>query len=242
MENRLDLSNMLFLDIETVSCVSDYYLLNERLKPLWDKKAAFLRNEEEFSAEELFVKRAAIYAEFGKIVTIAVGFISNDEQGQPTLRVKAFASDDEKEILEDFKALVMNKFDQKKLMLCAHNGKEFDFPYMCRRYLINGIPLPECLSLSGKKPWEVNHIDTMEMWKFGDKKSYTSLELLAAIFDVPSSKDDVHGSIVTEVYYEAKELARIAKYCMQDVAVTAQLFLKMNCLPPIDNNQVFLVE
>lgn len=236
------LQNILFLDIETVSCVEEYSLLNERIAALWDKKSGFIKNEEELTSAEMFTKRAAIYAEFGKIVTIAVGIITLDENKENTLRVKAFADDDESKILRDFKNLLEKKFDQSKLLLCAHNGREFDFPYMCRRFLINQIPIPQVLQLEGKKPWEIMHIDTMELWKFGDRKSYTSLDLLAAIFDIESSKDDIDGSMVHEVYYKNKQLDRIAHYCMQDVLVTAQLFLKLNCLPVIAQDKVVLLD
>jgi 3'-5' exonuclease len=235
-----DLNNILFLDIETVSCVGDYRLMDSRLQVLWDKKAALIKKDEEFSSEELFLKRAAIYAEFGKVVSIAVGYIRNDEKNIPQLRVKAFSGDNESDILVAFKELV-NKFDKDKLTLCAHNGKEFDYPYLCRRMVLNAIPLPAILDISGKKPWEVHHYDTMEMWKFGDKKSYTSLDLLAAIFDIHSSKDDIDGSMVNQVYYENKDLSRIGKYCMQDVVVTAQLFLKMNCLPVIPEDHIVIL-
>lgn len=241
MDNQ-QLQNILFLDIETVSCVEEYSLLNERIAALWDKKSGLIKKEEEFTSAEMFTKRAAIYAEFGKIVTIAVGIITLDDKKEKTLRIKAFADDDETKILQDFKNLVEKKFNQSKLLLCAHNGREFDFPYMCRRFLINQIPIPQVLQLEGKKPWEIMHIDTMELWKFGDRKSYTSLDLLAAIFDIESSKDDIDGSMVHEVYYKNKQLDRIAQYCMQDVLVTAQLFLKLNCLPVIPEERVVMLE
>jgi 3'-5' exonuclease len=234
------LNNILFLDIETVSCLSGYHLMDPRLQLLWDKKAALINKDEGYTSEELYLRKAAIYAEFGKVVAIAVGYIRNDGNN-PQLRVKAFSSDNEADILVSFKELV-NKFDKDKLVLCAHNGKEFDFPYLCRRMVLNAIPLPAILDISGKKPWEVQHYDTLEMWKFGDKKSYTSLDLLAAIFDINSSKDDIDGSMVNHVYYEDKDLPRIAKYCMQDVVVTAQLFLKLNCLPVISEDQIIMID
>lgn len=236
-----DLHQILFLDIETVSCVGEYAAMDSRMKSLWEKKAMTIRNEEECPPDELFLKKAAIYAEFGKVVAIAVGYIRNEPNQERQLRVKAFACETEKETLLSFKELVEKKFDADKLFLCAHNGKEFDFPYLCRRMLLNGIPLPRALDLSGKKPWEVNHYDTLEMWKFGDKKSYTSLDLLAAIFGITSSKNDIDGSMVNQVYYETKDLSRIARYCMQDVVVTAQLFLKMHCLPPIGEDHILML-
>ena len=236
----MDLKNILFLDIETVSCVPDYANLNDRFKALWQKKAAFLRSDDEKSFEELFFERAGIYAEFGKIVTIAVGYFVNN--GETTsLRVKAFANDDEKIILQDFKNLLENHFDQNKLALCAHNGKEFDFPYISRRMLVNGLPAPACLQLSGKKPWEILHLDTLELWTFGDRKNFTSLDLLAALFDIPSSKSDIDGSMVNHAYYIDKDLEKIAKYCKQDVVVTAQLFLKFQCMPLVAPEDIHLV-
>jgi 3'-5' exonuclease len=235
------LENILFLDIETVSCVGDYELMEKRLQLLWNKKSLLIRNDDNLTPDELFLKKAAIYAEFGKVVSIAVGYIRNDENNKPCLRVKAFSSDNESEILLSFKSL-LSKWDPNKLALCAHNGKEFDYPYLCRRMILNGIPLPAVLDISGKKPWEVQHFDTMEMWKYGDKKSYTSLDLLAAIFGIESSKDDIDGSMVNHVYYNEKDLPRIGKYCMQDVVVTAQLFLKLNCLPTLPEQQIVLLD
>jgi 3'-5' exonuclease len=238
--SAIDLNNILFLDIETVSCMEGYHLMAPRLQLLWNKKALLINRDENITSEELYLKKAAIYAEFGKVVAVAVGYIRNDKAGSPQLRVKAFASENESDILESFKELV-NKFDKDKLVLCAHNGKEFDFPYLCRRMVLNAIQLPAILDISGRKPWEVHHFDTMEMWKFGDKKNYTSLDLLAAIFGIESSKDDIDGSMVNQVYYEDKDLPRIAKYCMHDVIVTAQLFLKLNCFPAIPSEQIIMI-
>jgi predicted PolB exonuclease-like 3'-5' exonuclease len=224
-----DLKNILVIDIETISCVEEYGLLEERLQKQWDKKSSTFKDADLKSSSELFGEKAGIYAEFGKVVTIAVGFYILDEENDTVgLRIKAFAGHDEALVLNDFKNLLETKFDQEKLLLCAHNGKEFDFPYLCRRMLVNGITIPSILDIGGKKPWEVKHIDTMELWKFGDRKSYTSLELLASLFNVSSSKDQIDGSMVTSVYYKEKDLLSIAKYCMEDVAVTSQIFLKLN--------------
>ncbi|HEY8400107.1 MAG TPA: ribonuclease H-like domain-containing protein, partial [Cytophagaceae bacterium] len=163
-----------------------------------------------------------------------------DSEGKRSLKVKSFAGDDEKILLLEFKEL-LEKFNQDKLTLVAHNGKEFDFPYLCRRMLINQIELPSVLNIGGKKPWEINHIDTLELWKFGDRKSYTSLELLAAVFDIPTSKDDIDGSMVNEVYYQQRDLEKIACYCRKDVIVTAQLLLKLHNEPLINEDQVYIV-
>ena len=234
-----DLKNILVLDIETVSCVEEYKLLDDRFKKQWDKKSSNFKEADVKSSSELFEEKAGIYAEFGQVVVIAVGFfIVEDKSDKIGLRVKSFAGQEEVDILNNFKSLLENKFDQKNLLLCAHNGKEFDFPYLCRRMLINGIPLPTILDTSGKKPWEVNHVDTMELWKFGDRKSFTSLDLLASLFDIPSSKEGIDGSMVSQVYYKENDLSRIANYCMQDVAVTAQVFLKLNHIQNFDTENI----
>jgi DNA polymerase elongation subunit (family B) len=218
--------SILFIDIETVSQTNDYNGLSERIKTQWARKSSFIKSDTECSPEELYHDRAAIYAEFGKIVTIGLGYFDESDNENTSLRLTSIANHDESQLLADFITLLA-KFDHDKLQLCGHNGKEFDFPYLCRRLLVNGFELPYVLDTSGKKPWEVNHLDTMEMWKFGDWKHYTSLELLAAIFDIESSKDSIDGSQVGKVYYDENDLDKIAKYCMRDVAVTAQLYLKL---------------
>lgn len=222
-----DLKNILFLDIETVGQTIDYQNLDERLKKQWARKAAFLKKEEGVTDEQLFLDRAGIYAEFGKVVVIGLGYF-HEEESEVQLRTKALSGDNEKELLLQFKQ-VLSKMPPD-VRLCAHNGREFDFPYLSRRMLINGIALPTALNLSGKKPWEVNHLDTMDMWKFGDWKNYTSLDLLAAIFGIESSKTDMDGSMVNTVYHEQNDLKKIAKYCLQDVVVTAKLYTKLQSI------------
>lgn len=219
------LKDILFLDIETVGCVEKYDQLTERLKTQWARKASFFKREEGQTDEDLFHEKAGIYAEFGKIVVIAIGKYYENEKGELCLRTKYFAAHDEKQLLTDFK-LAIEKLDPST-KLCAHNGKEFDFPYMSRRMLINGIALPNLLDLAGRRPWEIPHLDTMELWKFGDYKHYTSLDLLTAIFQIPSSKGSMDGSMVSKVYYSEKELTKIASYCIGDVVAIAQLYLKM---------------
>ncbi len=220
-----DLKDILFLDIETVACVPQYEKLTERLKTQWARKAGFFKREEGQTDEDLFQERAGIYAEFGKIIVVAVGKYVENEKGELGLKTKYFAHDDEKALLIEFKSLLEKYPPQTKL--CAHNGKEFDFPYLSRRMLINGIMLPNLLNLAGKKSWEVPHLDTMEMWKFGDYKHFTSLDLLAAIFHIPTSKGLMDGSMVNEVYYRDGDLTKIAEYCVGDVVAIAQLYLKM---------------
>ena len=219
MLQQLNLERVLFLDIETVPQHANYKDVPERLKTLWDKKAGFLAKTEE-SPEELY-GRAGIYAEFGKIVCISVGFIHSGE-----IRLKSFYSHNEKELLQDFSELLTGFFGRNDQLLCAHNGKEFDFPFIARRLLINGLPLPHLLDIAGKKPWEIQHLDTMELWKFGDFKNYTSLNLLTAVFDIPTPKDDIDGSKVYSVYYEENDLQRIMEYCQKDVVALIQLMRK----------------
>lgn len=235
------ISKILFLDIETVSCVGSYDLLSTAYQQLWDKKATSLGKSETQSIQDFFLERAAIYAEFGKIIVIGCGYISFEQASEiPTLRITAFSGDDEKTVLTQFKDLLEKIVQQDKWRLCAHNGKEFDFSYLCRRMLVNGISLPPILDLTNKKPWEVPHLDTMEMWKFGDRKSFTSLDLLANLFNIPSSKGMMDGSQVTHYYYTQNALPAIAQYCMQDVVVAAQIFLKLNnCSTIPETNIIF---
>jgi predicted PolB exonuclease-like 3'-5' exonuclease len=216
MLKQLNIEKILFLDIETVPQYSNYKEVPDRLQKLWDVKAGFLAKNEE-SPEELY-GRAGIYAEFGKIVCISVGFIHN--RG---IRLKSFYGEDEKIVLQEFIDLLNNYFASRDQLLCAHNGKEFDFPYLARRILINGLELPYLLDIAGKKPWEIQHLDTMELWKFGDFKSFTSLGLLTAIFDIPTPKDDIDGSMVADVFYKENDLERIKNYCQKDVVALVQL-------------------
>ncbi len=237
---NFSLENLLVLDIETVRSHKHYEDMPARLQAQWDRKASFLHAENEETPKELFEDRGGIYAEFGKVVCISVGFFTYTGS-ELALRVKALFHNDEEILLNDLNRL-LQKFDNKNLTLCGHNGKEFDFPYLARRMLINNIKLPTILNTSGKKPWEVNHLDTMEMWKFGDRKNFTSLELLATLFEIPTSKNAIDGSQVSSVYYEEQDLNRIAKYCSKDVVVTAQLLLKLNQQAPIKEENIHLVE
>jgi uncharacterized protein YprB with RNaseH-like and TPR domain len=224
-----ELRDILFLDIETVGCSDDYNSLDDRLKVQWARKANFFKQrDDQHTDETLFYERAGIYAEFGKVIVIGIGRYTENEKGELGFKVKSLYSDDERKLLQEFKAIV-DKMDAST-KLCAHNGKEFDFPYLSRRMLVNDISLPSVLNLAGKKSWEVPHLDTMELWKFGDYKHYTSLDLLAAIFNIPSSKGEIDGSQVNEVYYKEKNIKKIADYCQRDVVAVAQLYLKMKGL------------
>ena len=223
MLNKINLEKILFLDIETVAQNPNFSHLDDDLKKHWEHKSKFLAKDDEIP-EEVY-ERAGIYAEFGKIVCISVGFIKI-ESGTKSLRLKSYYNDDEKILLIDFFELLNQHYNSPDFLLCAHNGKEFDFPYIARRALINRINIPHILDLAGKKPWEVPHLDTLQLWKFGDYKHYTSLNLLTTIFDIPTPKDDIDGSMVNEVYWKEKNLERIANYCQKDVVALTQLFLR----------------
>lgn len=217
---HLNKNKILFLDIETVAQYPNYEQVPERFRLLWDKKANLLARGEEIDPATAY-ERAGIYAEFGKIVCISVGYFEKVSQ---KLRIKSFFSHNEKSLLVAFVNLLQKHFNSENDLLCAHNGKEFDFPYIARRLLIHQLPLPKLLDIAGKKPWEIRHLDTMELWKFGDYKHYTSLDLLTAIFDIPSPKSDIDGSQVNQTYWNNNELKRIAEYCQNDVLALAQVF------------------
>lgn len=236
MLKTLDLNQVMVLDIETVPQYPSFQDVPPHFQELWEHKTHYQRNNDQ-SAEE-FYERAGIMAEFGKIICISLGIFYAEEK-MNKLRIKSFSGHDEYEILSQFSAL-LNK-QTPNLMFCAHNGKEFDFPYLCRRLLINRIEIPVQLQLAGKKPWEVHHIDTMELWKFGDHKHFTSLSLLAAILDIPTPKDDINGSQVKQVYYEEKNLPRIVTYCQKDVITTAQVLLKFKGMEVIPEENITIV-
>ena len=222
---NIPLEHILFLDIETVPQAAQYDDLSPETQTLWDLKAQFmLRNDPEKTPSDVY-ERAGIFAEFGKIVCISVGFISEGEGGR-RFRVKSFAGHDEKKLLSDFNELLNAHYNHDRYYLCAHNGKEFDIPFMARRTLINGLKLPRLLDIAGKKPWEVRQLDTMELWKFGDYKAYTSIKLLTHVFDIPTPKDDIDGSQVAGVYYNEGDVERIAVYCQKDTLTVAQLLLR----------------
>ncbi|MBN1950491.1 MAG: 3'-5' exonuclease [Bacteroidales bacterium] len=223
MLSEINIQDVLFLDIETVPAARAFEDLDPKMQAFWEKKSSFFRTAEQDAAG--VYQRAGIYAEFGRIVCISVGIV-NFQQTKACLRLKSYASGDEAGLLNSFNEMLNHFCARRKVYLCAHNGKEFDFPYMARRMLINGIKLPDALDIAGRKPWEVNHLDTMELWKFGDYKHYTSLDLLTALFDIPSPKDDIDGSQVAAVFYEENNLPRIVTYCQQDVVAVTQLLLR----------------
>lgn len=233
---NINLFRILFLDIETVPMVPDFNQLPEAYKPLWEKKSKTLKNELNQSTEEIF-ERAGIYAEFGKIICVSLGFFYKNESSL-LFRVRSFYGHDEKQILEDFSQLLNDHFNSAQHYLCAHNGKEFDFPYLSRRMVIHHLDLPYLLDNFGKKPWETNLLDTMELWKFGDYKSYTSLELLSCVFGFPSPKDDISGQDVSRVYWQENDLERIARYCAKDVVTIARLYLRYRMAGDLHDDQV----
>lgn len=221
MINTIPIERVLFLDIETVPQYGVWEDLSETEQYLWDKKTKYQRDEGR-EASDFYMERGGIMAEFGKIICISIGMIEKNEK----LKIKSFYNDDEKQLLSEFGEL-FNSPRLRDVILCAHNGKEFDFPWIARRYLINGMQPPSPFQLYGKKPWEVMHLDTMELWKFGDYKSFVSLELLAHVFDIPTPKDDIDGSMVASIYYQEKDLFRIVQYCEKDVLTLANIFRRM---------------
>lgn len=233
---HLDLTKVLFLDIETVPQLADYKNLDETTTALWDDKAGKLSRNES-TGEEIY-ERAGIYAEFGKIICISVGYFVLREGGKREFRMRSFYGDDEKILLIEFADLLNGHYNSPTQLLCGHNGKEFDFPYIARRMIINQIPLPKILNMVGKKPWEVQHLDTMEMWKFGDWKSYTSLKLLTHVLGVPTPKTDIEGKDVARVYYEENDLGRIEEYCKRDTLAVAQVLLRFRGEEILTDDQI----
>jgi len=222
MLEKIRLDKILFLDIETVPQEQSFEKLDAKSRELWLNKSKFINKTP--SDEDHLYNRAGIYAEFGKIVCISTGYFTVTGK-EKQLHIKSYYGDDEKALIASFKGLLDKQFYKSDHMLCAHNGKEFDFPYLCRRMLINRIKLPAILDIAGKKPWEIQHLDTMELWRFGDYKNYTPLALLAHIFGIPSPKEEMDGSQVCNVYWQEKNLKKIAEYCRKDVITIVQLFL-----------------
>ena len=218
---------ILFVDIETVPVQPAYAQLSEPMQAEWERKARLIKNIADTTAGELFEGRAGVYSEFAKIICIGFGTMYN-AGGQWKLRLKTISGHNEHEVLTAFVRVVDRMAAMHgEVRFCGHNIREFDIPFICRRLVINGIPLPACLRLSGKKPWEIHHIDTLELWKFGDNKNYTSLSLLACVLGIPSPKGDIDGSQVAEVYWRDGDLERIARYCTGDVLTSAKVWLRL---------------
>ncbi|MBN7818162.1 3'-5' exonuclease [Algoriphagus pacificus] len=238
MANFLDqLGDILFLDIETASLTEKFEDLAPRLQDEWTKKEKIIQSDHgKIEPGALYFDKAGIYAEFGQVICVGVGYFQWKKKDKKLVfRSKVFADPDERELLLSLNTLL----GKKKWILCAHNGKEFDFPFLCRRMLVQGVELPEPLQIAGKKPWELRHLDTLELWKFGDYKHYTRLELLAAVFGIPTSKDDLDGSQVNTTFHLEKDINRIKKYCQKDVEVTARVYLAMH--PQLDEMEIELV-
>lgn len=235
MLNDIKVEEVLFLDIETVPQAPSLGAIDPSLQTLWDKKSKLFRSPDQTPDEAW--GRAGIYSEFGRIICISVGFFS--EKNPFAFRLKSFQGDDEKALLREFSDMLI-KFtrSKKEAQLCAHNGKEFDFPFIARRMIINRLIIPEILNNAGKKPWEVKLLDTMDLWKFGDYKNYTSLDLLTSVLGIPTPKDDIDGSMVAKVYYEEKDLPRIVRYCEKDVLAIARVLLRFMNLPEIPEDKI----
>jgi predicted PolB exonuclease-like 3'-5' exonuclease len=236
MLNNIVLENILIIDIETVPCYPEYDVMPAGLQKLWDHKAEWIKKGDDDTPASLY-ERAGIYAEFGKVVCISAGFLKGQE-----FRLKSFYGEEEKPILEEFATLLKTYFNRPDKQLCAHNGKEFDFPFLARRMMINGLRIPEILDTSGRKPWETKHLDTMELWKFGDHKNYVSLDLLTAILDIPTPKDDITGADIYRIYWKDHDLPRIVKYCRKDVIAVAQVLMRFREEEAIPDDKIIFVD
>ena len=239
-DHARDLSKILFLDIETVPQEYEWAKLDERTAKLFSDKTRFEQERNAKSAADIYNEKGGILAEFGKIICIGVGSLSQGKEGL-SMRVTSFHGDNEADVLQRFVDLLDKHYNSDEHWLCGHNGKEFDFPYIARRCVVNRIPLPRLLDIAGLKPWEVGHLDTMNLWSFGDRKAYTSLALLTHVLGIPTPKDDITGADVARVYYEDGDLERIASYCMKDVVATTQLFLRLTGREFIPSGRVTLV-
>jgi hypothetical protein len=235
MLDNIKTEDVLFLDIETVPGSSSFEMLDPAFQLLWEKKSKQFRSPEQAAGD--VYEKAGIYSEFGKIICISVGFIK--EKNPCSFRLKSFFGNDEKALLSDFSDM-LSKFCKihREAILCAHNGKEFDYPYIARRMIINRLVIPEILDNAGKKPWDVKLLDTMDLWKFGDYKNYTSLDLLTSILGIPTPKDDIDGSMVAGIYYVENDLERIVRYCEKDVLAIGQVLLRFMNLPKINDDRV----
>jgi 3'-5' exonuclease len=238
-QNSID--NLFLIDIETVSAKEHFHLLDEEWQQLWAEKIS--RNlPPETTVEEYYPKRAAILAEFAKIVCISFGYLKK-ENNEWQLRIKSFCSNEEEEVLKNFvKTLQQFHANNQQWIFAGHNIKEFDVPFLSRRMLINNIPIPAFIDFQNMKPWETPVLDTLHLWRFGDYKHYTSLKLLAAALGVPSPKDDIDGSQVGDVYWKEKNLERIAVYCEKDVVTVANIILRFKNLPLLKDEQIVFVD
>ncbi|MBL7766232.1 MAG: ribonuclease H-like domain-containing protein [Chitinophagaceae bacterium] len=233
--------NLLLIDIETVPGCRSLEELPERMQRLWARKSALI-DKDNPSFEQTYAQRAGIYAEFGKIICIGLGyFIRNGADYQ--LKVKMLSGHDETEMLKEFSAICNKFFSYPERQFCGHNIREFDIPYICRRSFIRGVPLPEVLSdLQNKKPWENPMLDTLQYWKFGEYKNFTSVDLLSAVLDIESPKGDIDGSDVAGVYWKDNALDRIVSYCGRDVVTVAQVLMRLNGMKLIDEQSIIFAD
>lgn len=240
---HINIYDLIFIDIETVPQYSSYAELTPLFKQLWETKHSYLRIEDE-QPDEGYLKRAGVYAEFSKIICISIGYFYLDKKSnQRTFRVKSFSGDNEKELLEQFTYLLKKHFDSERYHFCGHNIREFDIPFICRRMLINNLQFPDMLDVSGKRPWEMYDVDTLQLWKFGDYKNYTSLKLLAEVLEIPTPKTDLEGKDVCRVYWLENGLQRIVTYCQKDVITVARLLLRFKGDPSaLSDEQIIIVE
>lgn len=242
MLNHVHLKNLLVIDIETVPVVPELKSLPEEMQEQWELKEG-RHCPEEIMPQNYFFNRAGIYAEFGKVICISCGIFAEEKEGDLHFRVKSYAGRDEKKVLLGFSELLNLYYNRPEThALVGHNIKEFDIPYLCRRMLVNGLSLPRVLDIAGKKPWETNFLDTLELWKFGDRKNYTSLGLLTSLFHIPTPKDDIDGSQVARVFWTDNNLERIVHYCQKDVLAVAQLLLRFKQMPLLKEDQVTIVK
>jgi hypothetical protein len=232
---HIKIDDILFLDIETVPAWPSFGVMPDSFRTLWEKKAVNLCKEGD--TPESIYNRTGIFAEFGKVVCVSTGMAGQHKEGR-ALKLKSFFGEDEKSLLEALADLLIRLCRKKEILLCAHNGKEFDFPFLARRMLIQRVSLPAVLDMAGKRPWETRYLDTLDLWKFGDHKHYTSLDLLATAFGLESPKADMDGSQVAGVYWRDRDLKRIWNYCCRDVITVAQLMFMYKGITPLSENEI----
>jgi len=225
-----DINKLLFLDIETVGIEEDLDSLHitfPHLSKMWgetgyDYCKRRYPNEDLYS-NEMFIKKAALLPEFGKIVCASVGFISPNGQ----IKLDSFVGD-EKDILGNICEL-FNSVDKLGFKICGHNIKNFDLPYIGKKMLVHGITLPKILPTYNDKPWETKVVDTKEVWGFNSYIGLSSLDLICASLDVESPKNgDLKGDLLHQFYYsEKKDINKIKEYCEKDVEATIKLVKKI---------------
>ena len=244
--HNIKIEDLIVIDIETASVAPSFSNLSPQWQELWEEKTFRILPEGK-TAEDFYPMRAGVMAEFSKIVCISIGYFIREQQLK--MRVKSFCCEDEKKILSDFLQTV-SKIESFNSNWCfaGHNIKEFDIPFLCRRLLVNDMRIPPYLDFQNMKPWETNIVDTFQYWRFGDYKNFTSLKLLAAAMGVPSSKDDIDGSMVGDLFHTQNpeermiNLKRIATYCQKDVVTTANIILRFKNSPIVHSDDIEIVK